>query len=64
MWVDEPETRGAAVDLLNAILTYALAGALVLWLIAEDRERSSRVLGFVSDAILAQNPDVYVTDVE
>src|SRR5829696_9603335 len=42
MWVAEPETRGAAVDLLNAILPYAMAGAFFFWLIAEDREGSSR----------------------
>ncbi len=55
MWGAEPETRGAAVDLLNAILPYAMAGAFFFWLIAEDREgRSrSRVLRLVSSAILA-----------
>ena len=43
------------MDLLNAILPYAMAGALLFWLIAEDRERSprSRVLSLVSDVILA-----------
>ena len=48
-------TRGATVDLLNAILPYAMAGAFFFWLIAEDREGSSpsRVLGLVSVAILA-----------
>ncbi len=47
--------REAAVDLVNAILAYAMAGAFVLWLIAEDRERegSSRVLGLVSAVIIA-----------
>ena len=55
MWGAEPETRGAAVELLNAILPYAMAGAFFFWLIAEDRERSSRsrVLRLVSAAILA-----------
>ena len=43
------------MDLLNAILAYAMAGAFVLWLIAEDQEKSSRsrVLSFVSTVILA-----------
>lgn len=41
------------MDLANAILAYAMAGALVLWLIGEDREGSSRVLGFVSAVIVA-----------
>jgi ABC-type transport system involved in cytochrome c biogenesis permease subunit len=41
------------VDLANAILAYAMAGAFVLWLIGEDRERSSRVLSLVSAAIVA-----------
>ena len=43
------------MDLLNAILPYAMAGALLFWLIAEDREGSSRsrILGLVSDVILA-----------
>jgi len=45
--------RGAAVDLANAIFAYAMAGALVLWLIGEDGEESSRVLGFVSATIVA-----------
>jgi hypothetical protein len=55
MWVVEPETRGAAVDLVNAILPYAMAGAFFFWLIAEDREGGSRsrVLGLVSSVILA-----------
>ncbi len=55
MRLAEPETRRAAVDLLNAILPYAMAGTFLLWLIAEDREGSSRsrVLGLVSSAILA-----------
>ncbi len=55
MWVAEPETTGAAVDLVNAILPYSMAGAFFFWLIAEDRERGSRsrVLGLVSSAILA-----------
>jgi hypothetical protein len=55
MWGAEPETRGAAVELLNAILPYAMAGAFFFWLIAEDREGSSpsRVLRLVSAAILA-----------
>src|SRR5215208_2266675 len=55
MWVAEPETRGAAVDLLNAILPYAMAGTFFFWLIAEDREGSSRsrVLRLVSSLILA-----------
>ena len=30
-----------------------MAGALVLWLIGEDREGSSRVLGLLSAAIIA-----------
>ena len=48
-------TRGAALDLLNAILPYAMAGAFFFWLIAEDREGGSRsrVLRLVSSAILA-----------
>ncbi len=41
------------MDLLNAILPYAMAGAFLFWLIAEDREGSSRVLGLVSAVILA-----------
>jgi hypothetical protein len=43
------------VDLLNAILPYTMAGAFVLWLIAEDQEKSSRsrILSFVSAVILA-----------
>ena len=43
------------MDLVNAILPYAMAGAFFFWLIAEDRERSSpsRVLHLVSAAILA-----------
>jgi hypothetical protein len=43
------------VDLLNAILAYAMAGAFVLWLVAEDQERegSSRVLRFVGAVIVA-----------
>ncbi len=41
------------MDLVNAILAYAMAGAFVLWLIGEDREGSSRVLGLVSSAIVA-----------
>ncbi len=43
------------MDLLHAILPYAMAGALLFWLIAEDREGSSRsrVLSLVSDVILA-----------
>ena len=41
------------MDLANAILAYAMAGAFVLWLIGEDRERSSRVLSLVSAAIVA-----------
>ncbi len=45
--------RGAAVDFVNAILAYAMAGAFVLWLIGEDREGSSRVLGLVSATIIA-----------
>ena len=55
MWGAESETRGAAVDLLNAILPYAMAGAFLFWLIAEDREGSSRsrVLNLVSEVILA-----------
>ncbi len=55
MWGAEPETRGAPLDLLNAILPYAMAGALFFWLIAEDREGSSRsrVLNLVSEVILA-----------
>ena len=39
------DMRGAAVDLLNAILPYAMAGAFFFWLIAEDRE-GTRPLGF------------------
>ncbi len=42
-----------AVDLANAIVAYAMAGAFVLWLIGEDREGRSRVLGLVSAAIIA-----------
>ena len=55
MWVAKSETRGAAVDLINAILPYATAGAFFFWLVAEDREGSSRsrFLGLVSGAILA-----------
>ena len=34
-------------------LAYAMAGGFVLWLIGEDREGSSRVLGLVSAAIIA-----------
>jgi hypothetical protein len=49
----DPETRGAGVDLVNAILAYIMAGAFVLWLIAEDQDGSSRVLSFVSCVILA-----------
>ena len=47
--------RGAAVDLLNAILPYAMAGAFFFWLIAEDQEGSSPswVLKLVSQVILA-----------
>jgi ABC-type transport system involved in cytochrome c biogenesis permease subunit len=47
--------RGAAVtvDLANAILAYAMAGAFVLWLIGENREGSSRVLGLVAAVIVA-----------
>ena len=43
------------MDLLNAILAYAMAGAFVLWLVAEDQERegSSRVLRFVGAVIVA-----------
>ena len=41
------------MDLANAILAYAMAGAFVLWLIGEDHEGSSRVLGLVSAAIIA-----------
>ena len=43
------------MDLLNAILPYAMAGAFLFWLIAEDREEGSRsrVLGLVSSLILA-----------
>ncbi len=43
------------MDLLNAILPYAMAGAFLFWLIAEDREESSRsrVLSLVSAVILA-----------
>jgi hypothetical protein len=48
-------TRGAALDLLNAILPYTMAGAFLFWLIAEDREAGSRsrVLSLVSAVILA-----------
>jgi hypothetical protein len=55
MWVAESKTRGALVDLVNAILPYAMAGTFFFWLIAEDREESShsRVLGLVSAVILA-----------
>ncbi len=55
MWGAEPETTGAAVELVNAILPYAMAGTFFFWLIAEDREESSRsrVLSLVSSAILA-----------
>jgi hypothetical protein len=43
------------VDLLNAIIPYAMAGAFFFWLIAEDREGDSRsrVLNLVSKVILA-----------
>lgn len=43
------------MDLLNAILPYAMAGAFLFWLIAEDQEESShsRVLHLVSAVILA-----------
>ena len=42
------------MDLVNAILPYAMAGAFVFWLIAENQEEgSSRVLSFVSAVILA-----------
>jgi hypothetical protein len=43
------------VDLLNAIRPYAMAGAFFFWLIAEDREGSSRswILSLVSSVILA-----------
>ena len=48
-------TRGvAAADLVNAIFAYAMAGAFVLWLIGEDRERRSRVLDLSSATIIAQ----------
>ena len=55
MWGAESETRGAPLDLLNTILPYAMAGAFFFWLIAEDREGESpsRVLGLVSEVILA-----------
>ena len=56
MWGAESENRGSsAVDLLNASLPYAMAGAFFFWLIAEDREGSSRsrVLRLVSSLILA-----------
>jgi hypothetical protein len=46
MWGAQSETRGAAVDLLNAILPYAMAGAFFFWLIAEDREGDSRSRGY------------------
>ena len=42
------------VNIVNAILPYAMAGAFVFWLIAEDQEEgSSRVLSSVSAVILA-----------
>ena len=41
------------MDLANAIFAYAMAGALVFWLIGEDQEGSSRILGFVSATIIA-----------
>jgi hypothetical protein len=43
------------VELIKAILPYAMAGAFFFWLIAEDREGSSRsrVLNLVSAVILA-----------
>ena len=43
------------MDLINAILPYAMAGAFFFWLIAEDGEGSSRsrFLGLVSEVILA-----------
>lgn len=47
-----PLRRGAAVDFVNAVLAYAMAGAFVLWLIGEDREGSSRVLALVSSVIV------------
>ena len=55
MWCAESETNGAAVELLNAILPSAMAGAIFFWLIAEDQEGSSRsrVLRLVSSLILA-----------
>ncbi len=42
------------MELVNAILPYAMAGAFFFWLIAEDREGSSRsrVLSLVSSVIL------------
>ena len=50
-----PAGRGATVDLVNSILAYVMAGALVFWLIGEDRERerSSRLLGLVAALIVA-----------
>ena len=42
------------LNAINAILPYTMAGAFVLWLIAEGQEEgSSRVLSFVSAVILA-----------
>ena len=42
------------VNAVNAILPHTMAGAFVLWLIAEAQEEgSSRVLSFVSAVILA-----------
>jgi len=52
-WDPKPVRRAGAVDLANAILAYAMAGAFVLWLIGEDREGSSWVLDLVSAAIVA-----------
>jgi hypothetical protein len=50
----EAQTRGALLDLLNAILPYAMVGTF-FWLIAEDRKTGSRyrVLRLVSEVILA-----------
>ena len=43
------------MNLVNSILAYVMAGALVFWLIGEDRERegSSRVLGLFAALIVA-----------
>ena len=41
------------MDLVNAILAHAMAGAFDPWLIGDDREGCSQILGLVSSAIVA-----------